>query len=162
MKLLFTILLFWTANANGQGWQLIGGGPITSYTGQVDSVGLVFKATKVKRVYLSPCIAGRLDTIPVFLHMADNLNYWNYYHANGTPLWKNDKSYKVDSSLIPQGGYYIQGPPVNPKFTIVNGYDVHVSDDSCNLRHLRYLDNKYKGIDTIKKFITPTFLIRTK
>lgn len=109
----------------------------------------------------SQCIAGKLDTVPVFLHLTDNLSHFYYYHSNNVLMW-DVKAYKIDSALLHPGDYCVQGFLVNQKSTIVNGYKVFIETDSCHLNHYRWLYDNYKAVDTVKIFVNPSFLTRAK
>lgn len=98
-----------------------------------------------------------IDTIPLYFHVADTSHYYNYYNSNGVIAWRNVKGY--DATLIPPGGYTIQGKNVNPKYGMISGYGVVQNNVNCRLIILRWLDTKYKDLDK-KYWIEPGLLLR--
>lgn len=99
----------------------------------------------------------KLDTIRVFVHVIDTIHYYDYYNANGVVLWKNVKGY--DQSLIPNGGYFIQGKEVNPAFSIINGFGViRWNKEGKMVAVEKWLDATKKEIKN--KWVAPELILR--
>lgn len=97
----------------------------------------------------------KLDTLRLFIHVADTTHYWDYFKSNGVLAWGSVVGY--DAALIPPGGSVKRNYTKNT-FAIVNGFGIIKSDTVGNITQIRYLDLKYKPIKN--KWVLPEIILR--
>lgn len=90
-----------------------------------------------------------IDTVRAKMDIKVGTNVWDYFEADGKPLWKGVKGY--DSTLIPKNGYAVQ----RMKIKAYDGYVVyHVAAD-CVAIVADMLDSKKKRIKGFLCFYAP-------
>lgn len=94
------------------------------------------------------CDSGRVDTARMSFDMKVPVKLWDYFHAGGLLLWSGVN--KLDSSLIPEGGYVRQR--MKDK-NAVPGYGVlMVTDNKCHTTLWAWLDLNKKPLPGIVKY----------
>mgnify|MGYP006921327109 CR=1 FL=1 len=98
------------------------------------------------------CETGTIK-MPVTFHVVDTAHGWNYCHADGTILWRNEPSFNL--SLIPQGGYVTYGELFKQPYTI-KGFLISYVKSNCNMDSvLMRTDVNGKNIDVKGRVIAP-------
>lgn len=103
------------------------------------------------------CETGNIK-MPVTFHVVDTAHGWDYCHADGTILWRNEPSFNL--SLIPQGGYVTYGELFKQPYTI-KGFLISYVKSNCNMDSVvMRTDANGKNIAVKGRIILPNETLR--
>lgn len=98
------------------------------------------------------CVTGTIK-MPHTFYVTDTAHGWNYCHADGTILWRNEPSFNL--SLIPQGGYVTYGELFKQPYTI-KGFLISYVKSNCNMDSVvMRTDVNGKNIEVKGRIIAP-------
>ena len=99
------------------------------------------------KVVSAQCDTADTPPIPVILYLKINTKYFDYYNADGVPLWKRQL---YDSALIPPGGFAWR-ITTDKK---IEGYVVLkvVDKRNCLTSVLKFMDLNMKEPDGMLKY----------
>ncbi len=103
------------------------------------------------------CVPGEIS-MPMTFDVIDTAHGWNYYHADGRLLWRNEPSYNI--GLIPAGGYVTYGELFKQPYKIKGFLISYVKPDCSMDSVLRRTDVNGKDIAIKGRIISPHSTLR--